>query len=177
MKKVIDLEKYRNKKKEEDPFEEFESEFREIPEEEFAGILNEDGDLKLNDSNEDDYVIYNDEFIRENAEHIAHYNLPRCTICDNLLEEGDRVDQIWPLEYGHNVCQLCEEKLPKKMKKEKIVNLRKLELIFIEEDYEKIMNHLDKKDIVNVMGNKIISEELFYKIKYQILGTEDDLRL
>jgi len=175
MKKVVDLEKYRNKKKEKDPFAEFESEFREVPEEEFAEMLTEDGNLKFSFS--DDYVIYNDEFIKENAEHIAHYNLPRCTICDRILEEGDRVDQIWPLEYGHNVCQLCEEKLPKKIKKEKVVNLRKLELIFVKEDYEKIMSYLDKKDIVNVMGNKIISEELFYKIKYQILGMEDDLRL
>jgi hypothetical protein len=175
VKKVVNLEDYREKKKEEDPFAEFESEFKEIPEEEFAEMLNEDGSLKFSVS--DDYVIYNDDFIRENAEHIAHYNIPRCTICNRILEEGDRVDQMWPLEYGHNVCRPCEEKLPKKMKKEKVVNLDKVELILIEEDFKKIMNHLGKRDIINIIGNKIIPQEVFYKIKYNILGMEDDLNL
>lgn len=175
MKKVVNLEEYREKKREDDPFEEFESEFREIPEEEFAELLDENGDFKFIFS--DDYIVYNDEFIKENAQHIAHHTLPFCTVCNSPLEKGDRIDSMWPLEYGHNVCKQCEEKLPKKIKKEKVVNLRKLELIFVKEDFEKIIENLNKKDIVNVMGNKIISEELFYKIKYQILGMEDDLKL
>jgi hypothetical protein len=39
------------------------------------------------------------------------------------------------------------------------------------------MNHLGKRDIINIIGNKIISQEVFYKIKYNILGMEDDLNL
>lgn len=175
MKKIVNLEKYREKKREDDSFEEFESEFREIPEEEFAELLDENGDFKFISSN--DYTIYDDEFLKENAEHIINHTLPFCIVCNSPLGNGDRVDSMWPLEYGNNVCKKCEEKLPKKIKKEKVVNLRKLELIFVKEDFEKIIENLNKKDIVNVMGNKIISEELFYKIKYQILGMEDDLRL
>ena len=80
------------------------------------------------------------------------------------------MDQIWPLEHGNNVCKPCEEKLPKKIKKEKIVNLEKVDLILIEKDFKKIMNHLDKKDIINVMGNKIIAEELFIKLSIRFWG-------
>lgn len=172
MKKIVDLEKYREKKREEDPFEDFESEFREVPEEEFEEILDYEIDLNF-----DNYTVYDEEFIKQNAEHIAHHTIPYCTVCNMPLEKGDRVDSMFPLGYGHNVCKGCESKMPKKMKKKKIVNLDKIELIFVEEDFKKIMNHLTKKEIINIKGNKIISEELYHKIKYQIIGMEDDLRL
>ena len=169
MEKIVNLEEYREKKKEDNSFDEFESEFREEPEEE---ILDYEIDLNFND-----YTVYDEEFIKENAEHIAHHNIPYCTICDTPLEEGDTVDIMWPLEYGYNICQNCEEQLPEKIRNQKIVNLDKIELILVEEDFKKIMDHLTKKEIINIKGNKIISEELYHKIKYQIIGMEDDLRL
>jgi hypothetical protein len=55
------------------------------------------------------------------------------------------------------------------IKKESIVNIDKLKLILIEKDFNKILNHLSKGDIHNINGNKIISEELYLFIKYQIL--------
>jgi hypothetical protein len=124
-----------------------------------------------------DYDIYGDNFLQENSDHIAHHTIPYCTVCDSYLEDGDRVDSMWPLEYGHNVCQNCESRMPKRFKKQKIVNLKKIKLVIVEEDFEKIMDYLSEEDIFKINGNKIITERLFQKIKYQIIGVEDDLRL
>ncbi|PTV94442.1 hypothetical protein C8C76_13216 [Halanaerobium saccharolyticum] len=167
MKKVTKLENYRKKKKEEKLSQIDENGFREIPEDELAEMLDRNGDLKLDS---DDYDIYDEEFIQENAEHIAHHTLPFCTVCDSPLKEGDRVDSLWPMQYRNNICNWCQDKLPKKIKNKGIVNLEKLELVLIEEDYKKIKEHLNKKDIYNIEGHQIITEDLFQKIKYQILN-------
>jgi hypothetical protein len=50
-------------------------------------------------------------------------------------------------------------------------------LLIVEEDFQKIMENLSEDDIYKIKGNKIITEKLFKKIKYQIIGMEDDLRL
>lgn len=161
MGKLINLNDY--KKEKEDTNEEV---FRETTEE-FSEIYDYEGDLELGSFNE--YTIYNDEFIEQNAEHIAHHTLPFCTVCGSPLREGDKVDTMWPLEYGYNICQSCDEKMSDSIKKESIVNIDKLKLILIEKDFNKILNHLSKGDIHNINGNKIISEELYLFIKYQIL--------
>jgi hypothetical protein len=67
--------------------------------------------------------------------------------------------------------------MPKKIKKKKIVSLRKLELLIVEEDFEKIMENLSEDDVFNIKGNKIITERLFEEVKHQIIGMENDLRL
>jgi hypothetical protein len=169
MKKVIKLEDYREKKKEEELSQIDENGFREIPEEEYEEMLEYEIDLDF-----DNFTVYNDEFIEQNAEHIAHHTLPFCTVCSSPLREGDKVDTMWPLEYGFNVCQQCEDKMSKKIKGRKIINLDKLELILVEEDFKKIKDHLDKKDIHNINGNHIIAEELYQRIKYEILNGEGD---
>ena len=73
------------------------------------------------------------------------------------------MDSMWPLEYGHNICSRCEDKMPNKIKKEKVMNLDKLEIVLVKEDYKKIKDHLDKKDIYNIEGHQIITEELYRK--------------
>jgi|Wag4MinimDraft_17_1082658.scaffolds.fasta_scaffold00283_2 hypothetical protein len=171
MKKVVDLEEYREKKRKEI---DNTNEIPELSEEDFEEFLEYEKEIGLVFN---DYYIYGDHFIRENADHLAHHTAPFCTICDSYLEEGDRVDKMWPLEYGHNVCQDCESRLPKKVKKEKIVNLNKIKLVIVEEDFQKIKGNLSEDDIFIIKGNKIIAEKLFKKIKYQIIGMEDDLRL
>jgi hypothetical protein len=171
MKKVINLEDYRAKKNEE--YDE-DIEIPELSEEDFEEFLEYEKEIGLPFN---DYDIYGDKFIEKNADHIAHHTIPYCTVCDTYLEDGDRVDRMWPLQFGHNVCKDCESRMPKEIKKQKIVSLRKLELLIVDEDLQKIMEHLSEDDIFSIKGNKIITEKLFEKIKYQILGMEDDLRL
>lgn len=171
MKKVFDLEEYRKKKKKEI---DNTNEIPELSEEDFEEFLEYEKEIGLVFN---DYYIYGDHFIKENADHLAHHTAPFCTICDSCLEEGDRVDKMWPLEYGYNVCQNCLSKLPREIKKEKIVNLNKIKLVIVEEDFQKIMENLSGDDIYRIKGNKIITEKLFQKIKYQIIGMEDDLKL
>lgn len=161
MGKLINLDNYRREKEDSN-----EKVFRETTEE-FLEISDYEGDLELGSF--DEYTIYNDEFIEQNAEHIAHHTLPFCTVCGSPLREGDKVDNMWPLEYGHNICQSCEHIMGDSIKNESIVNIDKLKLILIEKDFNKILNHLSKGDIHNINGNKIISEELYLFIKYQIL--------
>lgn len=67
--------------------------------------------------------------------------------------------------------------MPKRIKKKKIVSLRKLELLIVEEDFEKIMENLSEDDVFNIKGNKIITERLFEKIKNEIINKENDLQL
>jgi len=166
MKKITKLEDYRKKKTKEKNQKE-DSPFREVPEEEFAEILDQNGDIQFYSN---DFDIYDDEFIQKNAEHIVHNNIPYCTLCDTPLREGDRVDSMWPIEYGNNICSRCQDKMPKKIKKKGIINLDKLEIVLVEEDYEKIIDHLDKKDIHNIEGHRIITEDLYNKISYKIIN-------
>jgi hypothetical protein len=171
MKKIINLADYREKKND------VNNESYEIPElkeEDFEAFLEYEKNVGLKYT---DYDIFGDHFLKEKADHIAHNTFPYCTVCDKCLEEGDRVDRMWPLEFGHNVCQDCESRMPEKIKKKKVVSLRKLELLIVEEDFQKIMENLSEDDIYKIKGNKIITEKLFKKIKYQIIGMEDDLNL
>lgn len=172
MRKVTKLEDYKKRKEEKQNASKFDEGIKEYSDDEFEEMLDYEIDLSFGN-----YSIYNDEFIEQNAEHIVHNIVPFCSICDSRLQAGDKVDNMWPLEYGHNVCQKCREKLPNKIKDEKIINLNKIELILIEEDFQKVMDYLPKKDIINIVGNKVIPEELYNQIKYQILEMEDDLRL
>lgn len=171
MKKVINLEDYRAKKNEE--YDE-DIEIPELSEEDIEEFLEYEKEVGLAFN---DYDIYGNNFLKENADQLAHHTTPYCTVCDNYLKDGDRVDRMWPLQFGHNVCKDCESRMPKEIKKQKIVSLRKLELLIVEEDFQKIMEHLSEDDIFSIKGNKIITEKLFEKIKYQIIGMEDDLRL
>jgi len=67
--------------------------------------------------------------------------------------------------------------MPKKIKKKKVVILRKLELLIVEEDFQKIIENLSEDNIYNIKGNKIITERLFEKIKNKIINKENDLQL
>lgn len=171
MKKIINLADYREQKNDmnNDSYE-----IPELKEEDFEEFLEYEKNVGFDFT---DYDILGDHFLKENADHIAHNTFPYCTVCDKCLEEGDRVDSMWPLEYGHNVCQNCESRMPDKIKKQKVVSLRKLELLIVEEDFQKIMGYLSKEDILNIKGNKIITKKLFQKIKNKITGMEDDLWL
>jgi len=171
MKKIINLADYREQKNDmnNDSYE-----IPELKEEDFEEFLEYEKEIGLPFN---DYDIYGDNFLQENSDHIAHHTIPYCTVCDSYLEDGDRVDSMWPLSYGHNVCQDCESRMPKKIKKKKVVSLRKLELLIVEEDFQKIMENLSENDIYNIKGNKIITERLFEEVKHQIIGMENDLRL
>ena len=170
---IVNLEKFKEKKEEQEEVL-TNDDLTEYPEEDFQEMLDYEIDLNF-----DNYMIFNDEFIEQNAEHIAHHTIPYCTVCETPLQKGDRVDSMWPLEYGHNVCKQCENKLPKKIKKEKIINLDKIELIIRDKDFQKIIKHLEKHKIYNIKGHNIITEELYQKIKYKILNenNEDFLKL
>lgn len=169
---IFDLDKYRQEKEtKEEESSELEGGIRELPEEEFQDFL--DYGMRLDFEN---YNIYNDEFIQENAEHLVNKTIPHCVVCKEQLIEGDKVDSMWPLEYGNNICQKCEGKLNDDFDNQKIVNLADLELILVEKDYKKIMNKLNNKEILKIKGFKIITEKKYQQVKYEILEVEEELK-
>ncbi|PTV92838.1 hypothetical protein C8C76_1651 [Halanaerobium saccharolyticum] len=166
---LINLEEYRKNKygKELEEFDEF---FKEIPEEDFIDFLiEEDIDFDILNA----YTTYNDEFIENNIEHLVHNTFPHCTICDDKLKKGDRVDLMWPQEYAFNLCNKCKVNLPEEFEKERIINLDKMKLIMSEENYKEIENNLNEDDIINIQGSRIIMEKSYSQMKYIVLDMDD----
>ncbi|MFW6026903.1 MAG: hypothetical protein ACOCRX_11225 [Candidatus Woesearchaeota archaeon] len=168
---VINLEEYR-KKKEENTFKEFDEIYNEETENDFFDFLIEE-DIDFDSLST--YTAFDDEFMERNIEHFVHNTFPHCSICDNQLKKGERVDSMWPQEYDFNLCNNCKEKLPESFKEERIINLDKIELIMAEDDFRKVEENLNEVDIIKIKGSRIILEKIYSEIKYLVLDLEKDL--
>jgi hypothetical protein len=168
---IVDLNQFKQKKENKLSEKNYREEIPELSEEDFEEFLEYEKEIGLPFN---DYDIYGDNFIKKNADHIAHHTIPHCTVCDSYLEDGDRVDSMWPLEYGHNVCKDCQSRMPKKIKMKKIVNLNKIKLVIVDEDYKKIEKYLNEEDIYNIKGHRIVTESGYEKVKYHVLNNDDN---
>ena len=115
-----------------------------------------------------EYRIYDEKFIYENLESLVHGTVPNCTICGGKLSKGDLVDNLWPIEFGYNICQSCLKEIPESHKEQRLVNLENIKKILVEEDYKKVIKSIKDKDILEIKGNRIITEEKFLNIRKDI---------
>jgi hypothetical protein len=124
---------------------------------------------------EDDYRIYDDKFIEENLESLVYGTVPKCTVCGAELSRGDWVDNLWPIEFGYNICKSHLKELPEEFKEERLTNLEKMKQILVQRDYEKIIELLENDDIVKIEGNRIITEEKFQEIRAIIIKGKENI--